>query len=445
MRSQEPVLLKCHSLLPCARCGVEKGVYVYIEDGIIQSISKSPLAGMKTGYVIECPHDSILAPCMYNAHIHVVDVVFTGMLETQDYEEARAVIPRLWAYLPSEAAYEAAKLVAYNTIMRGSCGFIDMSPFPKEVARAAQEVGIRAIVGEVVIGDIDEEKALEAAVKTVAEFPAESNGLIRGVVSIYDIRRVNFDKIKYIVSKAHEKRLGVQIHISETRREVYEVKKETGLFPVELLDRSGLLNENTILVNAGWIASWELEAVKRSGASLVTCPTASMRMVSGGHFPLREALEKGVRVGLGSDSPAMSHNLDVLTEAKHALLFYRHAYWDASLTPEDILGVTQSGNAEIILGHMGGRIEEGAIADLTVLSLSITTPWKGSIAAQLVYSGTTSLYTIVNGVIVFDSEARREEIRSDVERLIKDLSSIDIDFSMVLESDEMPCFPRSAC
>jgi cytosine/adenosine deaminase-related metal-dependent hydrolase len=445
MGSLEPVLLKCHSLLPCARCGVEKDVYVYIEDGIIQSISKSPLAGMKTGYVIECPHDSILAPCMYNAHIHAVDVVFTGMLETQNYEEARAVIPRLWAYLPSEVAYEAAKLVAYNAIMRGSCGFIDMSPFPKEVARAAREIGIRATVGEVVIGDIDEEKALDAAVRTMAEFSAESNGLIRGVVNIYDIRRVDFDKIKYIVSQAHEKKLGVQIHISETRREVYEVKKETGLFPIELLDRSGLLNENTILVNAGWIASWELEAVKRSGASLVTCPTASMRMVSGGHFPLREALEKGVRVGLGSDSPAMSHNLDVLIEAEHALLFYRHAYWDAGLTPEDILGVTQSGNAEIILGRMGSRIEEGAIADLTVLGLSTTTPWKGSIAARLVYSGATSLYTIVNGVIVFDSEARREEIRSDIERLIKDLSSINIDSSMVPESDEMPCFPRSAC
>ena len=51
-------------------------------------------------------------------------------------------------------------------------------------------------------------------------------------------------------------------HISETRKECVDCHRQTGLWPVEYLDRIGLLDENTIISHAAWLTNMEVKILE---------------------------------------------------------------------------------------------------------------------------------------------------------------------------------------
>jgi guanine deaminase len=62
----------------------------------------------------------------------------------------------------------------------------------------------------------------------------------------------------------------------------------------------GLLNRSTILAHANFISETDMELIKKEGAGIAHCPLSNF-FFSDAVFPLRRALEKGLRVGLGTD------------------------------------------------------------------------------------------------------------------------------------------------
>ena len=96
--------------------------------------------------------------------------------------------------------------------------------------------------------------------------------------------------------------LPIQTHVSENTAELALV---ASLFPthdsyVHVYDAHGLLTPKTVLAHACHLSSAEVKIVKNRGSSVSHCPVSNSYLGSG-MCPVRELLEEGVGVGLGTD------------------------------------------------------------------------------------------------------------------------------------------------
>jgi formimidoylglutamate deiminase len=93
----------------------------------------------------------------------------------------------------------------------------------------------------------------------------------------------------------------IHIHAAEQTAEVDDCLAVTGARPIEWLAREGLLDARWQLVHATHTVPAEIEAVARSGAGVVLCPSTEANLGDG--LPdLRGWLASGVPLAIGSDS-----------------------------------------------------------------------------------------------------------------------------------------------
>ncbi|KAI4166458.1 MAG: hypothetical protein LQ348_007807, partial [Seirophora lacunosa] len=117
---------------------------------------------------------------------------------------------------------------------------------------------------------------------------------------------------------AREENLPIQTHISETEAEVALV---TRLFPdrksyADVYDAAGLLGPNTVLAHAIHLRDDEVRLIREKGAAVSHCPVSNTSLGSG-ICPVRDLLDAGVTVGLGTDVSG-GGSCSVLTAAREA-------------------------------------------------------------------------------------------------------------------------------
>ena len=196
-----------------------------------------------------------------------------------------------------------------------------------EAARAAERVGLRLAAGPPLIsvfGSTD--NRLEQAVRFLEEF--REHPRIKPVVNLHSIYTNDEDAIKRAADLSRKEDLLLNVHCSETRKEVFDNRKERGRLAVEELNKWGALTKNTVLVHLGWASSWEFQMIGRAGAGTVHCPNSNQKLGTGGFFPYRDLSGMGIRVGLGTDSAASNNSLDMFREMKAMALLQKGQYWE---------------------------------------------------------------------------------------------------------------------
>ncbi len=426
----EPILLRNCRLLVLDYESVVEGWSIYIEDGVVKCVG--PNCRGSSGLVVDCSR-SIVMPCTYNAHTHAAMTLLRGY-----YDDAELFnwLQKMWSvekHLTPEIVYKAARLAVMEMLSHGVCGFMDMYYYPVEAARAAVELGARCRVGPVVV---DADRVLDEYnhVKNLLE---QFGGLAQPVINVHSLYTTPVEVVVEASKISREEKVPLHIHVSETRREVYLVRRKYGRLPVELLDSIGALHEYTVMVHAGWITSWELDYAARARASIVHCPTSNMKLATAGHFPAYEAMEKGVNVALGTDGPASNNTLDLFREMKMMVLLQRHSYWDTRIKAHHALRAATLGSARAMM--MGsGAIREGLPADIVVLdaySIELQPLRRDNTISAIVYAATGSMvqYTIVDGRIVYArsmAESWREEavrLGADLNRFLESIEAMELD------------------
>jgi cytosine/adenosine deaminase-related metal-dependent hydrolase len=172
------------------------------------------------------------------------------------------------------------------------------------------------------------------------------------------------------------------------------------------LEEIGALGENVLLAHASGIDDQEVEAIARCGASVVTCPSTTLKEGAGiGQRKLPELLARGVPVALGSDSANSSNRLDTLREMNLVASAVKDARRDVRLVPaEQALEMATLLGARA-LGLDTGSIEVGKKADLVIFDTR-RAEWSAVFDPlnNLVYSADTrSIRTVVaDGQVVVD-------------------------------------------
>jgi 5-methylthioadenosine/S-adenosylhomocysteine deaminase len=200
--------------------------------------------------------------------------------------------------------------------------------------------------------------------------------------------------------------VGVHIHVSETKEEVENLKKEKGSPPFEYLDGLGFLNEGVVASHSVWVSKGEMDVIKKRGVKLVHNPVSNMK-IAAGVAPVPEYIKREIPVGLGTDGAASNNSLDMFEDLKITALLHKVFSNDPEALPaETALEMATMGGAKALgLEDEIGSIEIGKKADLILLDIEKPhlTPMTHPVS-HLVYAakGSDVSDVIVDGKILME-------------------------------------------
>ena len=383
------------------------GVAIY-RDTIIET---GPTFELATKY----PHaeqlatkNGLIIPGLINAHTHAAMACLRGLADDLPLRQwLQEFIFPAEAQLTGDIVYQATLLSLAEMIKSGTTSFCDMYLFAKDVARAIDESGMRAWIGEVIY-DFPSPNYGEVAagLEYVEELFAGygSHQLINITVAphaIYTCSPALLKRLKTIAAK-HEA-LYV-IHLAETAEEVKEAQERYGVSPCMHLDNLGLLDSKVVADHCVKLTYPEIALLAQRGVKVVHCPESNMKLASG-IAPVPHMLTAGLTVGLGTDGSASNDNVDMFSEMNAAAKLHKVKDLDPTLMPaETIFDMATMGGAKVLGAEKFiGSLEPGKKADLIVLDMNQPhlTPLY-NIPSQLVYAarGADVVHSVINGCIV---------------------------------------------
>lgn len=354
-------------------------------------------------------------PGLVNCHTHAAMTYFRGYGDDRDLMDwLENMIWPVEAHLSPEDIYWGSRLACIEMIKSGTTAFLDMYTYPEATAQAVVDSGLRATLsytmfdrGDPVRAKLDRDNC-EKYFRLFQELPQR----VQFAVGPHAIYTVSGEQLKFAHSFALEHDCPVNLHLAETLVEWKDCVSEFGTTPVRYLHRLGVLSPKLILAHSLWMDSEEIQLLADHGCSVVHNPASNMKLASGYRFRYREFLQKGVKVGLGTDGCSSSNNLDMITSMKLASLLAKA--WTADpkeMKAEEIFHTATVSGSEI-LGIDAGRIEKGAKADIVLVDLSLPemVPLH-SFVSNLVYSANGSCVTdvIVDGVVLMQDRQISQE------------------------------------
>jgi 5-methylthioadenosine/S-adenosylhomocysteine deaminase len=330
---------------------------------------------------------------------------------------------RIWpaeSKLEPDDVYWGTRLACLEMVRSGTTRFFDMYWHGVEAARAAVDAGLRAAISSVLIDQLDPARgeSMKGEVLESLDRVAESNPRVSPSLGPHAIYTVSSESLAWIAEVAAERRIPLQIHLSETEQEVSDCLEAHGKRPAAYLDELGFLGPRTLLAHGVWLDEAELELIAERGATVVTNPAANMKLAVGGDFSYPQAARAGVAVGLGTDGVSSNSNLDMFEEVKLFALGQKQASGDPSTLPaEDALAIAR-GLGSPVLG--GTSLAVGEPADFLLLRSSVPELSAGDLDADLVYAAAGS---VVDTTVVAGRVLMRDRVVPAADELVAEVRS----------------------
>ena len=344
---------------------------IAIEDGLIVAVGVAP-AGFEAGETVDLGRRLVL-PGFFNAHTHSATTLLRGRVRESAVERWISDPAWLGNYAPTpDDVYWGASLAAVEMIRSGTVGFADHYVHMDRVAEMATESGLRANLAWCTFGS--DEGEIGTDLPGIAAFTERwqdaGEGRIHTMLGPYSPGLCTPQFLARSAAVAARLGVGIHIHVADVQQHVDESLARYDLTPVQLLDRNGVLDVQVLAVHAAHLSEADCEILASKGTTVVHCPTVEMRLATGA-TPVAALRRHGVRLALGTGSPAWSETLSMLQEARLVALWQRHAERDPQALPADLAlrMITQHGAAA--LGFpMSGEIAPRRNADLIVLDVA---------------------------------------------------------------------------
>lgn len=309
--------------------------------------------------------------------------------------------------LDAESAYWAAAASYVEAIKCGVTAVNDMYRRLPDLARAAADVGIRAVLSNDVALAEHRLDTLEDSRAAYEAVHGAGDGLVSVNVGIEWLPLASPGLLADARALADELGTGIHVHLNESLEEVETVKRQFGARPTELAYYAGLLGPDCVAAHCVWLSDAEIAMLRETGTHVSHNPISNAKL-GNGIARLPELLAAGVNVGLGHDAAESSNSCDIFEVMKFAAVIHRGARSDATLQPAPEILKMATRNGSTALGHNAGRLSAGRLADVILVDTRnfAFTPLDDRNAHQLyshlVYSATGSAVdtTIVNGKVV---------------------------------------------
>jgi cytosine/adenosine deaminase-related metal-dependent hydrolase len=167
-----------------------------------------------------------------------------------------------------------------------------------------------------------------------------------------------------------------------------------GLAPIAYLDSLRVLGPFSLLAHCNYVDTEAIGRILSSRSSVVFCPR-SHHFFGHEEHPVRQLLDSGVNVALGTDSLASNTSLSMIDEMR--FLFKTRK----DIKAEEVFrAATLNGAAALNFGGSLGRLRQGYLADMTVLGVPHDLGSR-QLLSQVLEGAGECIGTIVHGEIAW--------------------------------------------
>jgi 5-methylthioadenosine/S-adenosylhomocysteine deaminase len=356
----------------------------------------------------------VLMPGLINTHAH--SGLLRGTAEGLPvWQWLQQYIDPMHRVLLPEDAHAASVLCYSESLLSGTTTIVDMWRYMDGSARAATELGIRAVLVPYVAEHPDHDyfETLDANEKLISEWNGRNDNNVIVWVGLEHLFYAVPAAWRRAVDLSHRYDTGLCTHSSENRVEPQAMIDQFGVPPILALRRLGLLDaKRVLLAHCVWLTDEEIEVMAELRVGVAHNPVSNMKLASG-IAPVEKLIAAGVAVGLGTDGEKENNNFDVFEEMKAASLLAKLKDLNAAALDawKVIRMATIDGARAIGLDGEIGSLEAGKRADMIAVRCDTPrmTPLIGSgkfanLHHNLVHAvrgGDVDL-TIVNGRIVVE-------------------------------------------
>jgi len=389
---------------------------VVVRDTSIESVAVTCDITRYPGARIIDADGGIVMPGMINLHNHLSMVAFRGLAESGISD----VHDRLYNYFfPLEKALlnrdlirVSARHAAIEMAMGGVTTTTDMYYHEDEVAKSVKQVGLRGVLGETVIGfPVVDAPEIYGGLEYARGFIEawKDDALITPAVAPHAPYSVSPEMLLKSKALADEYGVPIIMHMAEMNSEKDTVATN---FPnttqsksvVKYLDDIGFLGANVLAAHVIYIDDVDMKILKARGVGVSHNPKANSKD-SSGNAPASATRAAGVDMGLGTDGPMSSNQLDIIGVMNYAARVARIKSGEVSkFEPRELVEMATIGGAKALdmAGNIGS-LEPGKLADIIIVETKAPNMQPNyDPYATLVFAAYPSnvALTMVNGEVV---------------------------------------------
>jgi len=428
------MLLTARYVLPVAAPHIEFGAVLVKDDKIVAVGEFQQLQALYPDEQVRDFGLAAIMPGFIDLHTHLEYTAMRGLVDDLPYSQWKLQLMQKERLFSGEDWSDSAMLGALEALQSGITTVADITETGAS-GRAAQTAGMRAYIYREV-ATMDKRQVGPVMERAQADIEAwrESGDASLLTVGIaphapYSCHPELFRR----VAEYAQDGTPVSIHLAGSFEEYQFVKYgssmlatdvrdsydaeapawlPTGVSPVRYVLQYGLYAvPNVLAVHCTQVDDGDIEILASHDVSIAHCPRCEAKLGMG-TAPVEKFLRAGIRVGLGTDSPAASNSMDVFEEMRVGLLVRRatlgeHQFMNAR---QFVKMATLDAARALGIADSVGSIEPGKQADLIAVDLSkshqIPTHYPYS---TLVHTANQEnvLATMVAGEIVYEGRQWR--------------------------------------
>lgn len=374
----------------------------------------------------------VVMPGLVNCHHHLFQSLTRSIGTAQGrglFDWLKLLYP-IWSGLDPEAVYVSAKLALAELVLTGATTVADhLYLYPNgaklgdEIA-AARELGVRfhPTRGSMSLGESqgglppdniveDENHILDDSLRVITEFhDPKPRSMLRVGIAPCSPFSVSADLMRESarLARSHPA-VGLHTHLAETLDEHRFCLEKFGKTPIEYAESLDWLGHEVWFAHMVHPSHTEIGALARTQSGVCHCPSSNMILASG-IAPVREMLDRGVKVGLGVDGSASNDGNHMLGEARQAALLQRVG-WPGfesradRFSAREALELATLGGAQVLQRDDIGSIETGKAADIVAFridDLEHAGAHGDPVAALVTCTPTRAWLSVINGRVVVE-------------------------------------------
>ena len=406
---------------------IENNMYVGIKDDKIDYIgTEKPQENYGEEYD---GRNKVLSSGFVNLHTHSPMTLLRGYAENLPLD--RWLNEKVFPFedrLNCDRAYFGTMLSIAEMLSSGTTSFTDMYFFGDGVMRAAIDSKVRINFGRSIVSFVDEDitknDRFQEGVYLAEKYHNTENGRIKIDMSLHAEYTNRLSIIEQFGEYTKGKGFVNHIHLSETKTEHEICKAKYGKTPARLFYDAGIMDSPAVFAHCVYVEDEDLQLFKETGATVAHCPASNLKLGSGVANTYK-MLQKGVNVGIGTDSAASNNGLDIMREMYLAALLPKGINNQADIvTPQDIYKMATINGYKAQGRQDCGAIKVGNKADLIILDMTTANMYPDfDILNNIVYSANKSnvVLTMVDGYVLYKNG---EFTTIDVERMGYEVSRL---------------------
>lgn len=371
----------------------------------------------------------VLMPGLINCHTHVPMTLMRGYGGGCDLQHwLQEYIFPAEAKLDERAVAAGTALGLAEMIATGTTCIVDMYMKTGTIAQQVMDAGISANLscGGLYFGDpkdFSPDKCSDCRnqEELMQQWHGAGDGQILVDASIHAEYTSSAPLWQWTADFAQKNKLGMHVHISETKLEHEQSLQRHGKTPLAILDQYGVWERGGTAAHCVWVSDEDMDLMARKHVTAVHNPVSNLKLGSGvARVP--KMLEVGVNVALGTDGVSSNNNADLFEEIKLAAMLHKGVSRDPMVVTAHQALEMATVNAARALHRNTGVVAPGKVADLILVDFNRPNlvPCH-DVEENLVFSarGSDVSMNMARGKIIYEKgeflTLDLEKIRSEVE------------------------------